>query len=102
MQNELIISATTFKAKCLSLLSDLSEGRLSRVRITKRGKVVGELLPPRNEPEHDLWGSMRDEIFLDPTFDFTEPVGEPGDAERGILLNEDEEPASTPAISAGT
>jgi hypothetical protein len=41
--SELTINATAFKARCLGLMDDLSRGRLKRVSVTKRGKIVAEL-----------------------------------------------------------
>ena len=39
-------TATVFKAKCLGILDRLAVRRLTRVTITKRGKVVAVLTPP--------------------------------------------------------
>jgi hypothetical protein len=44
--SELTINATAFKARCLGLMDALSRGRLKRVFVTKRGKVVAEMRAP--------------------------------------------------------
>jgi hypothetical protein len=41
--SELTINATAFKARCLGLMEDLARGRLKRVLVTKRGKVITEM-----------------------------------------------------------
>lgn len=75
---DLTISATQFKAKCLALLDDLAEGRLHRIVITKRGKVVGQISPP--QAKGDIFGCMRDMVMVVPGADPTEPlVAEPDD-----------------------
>ncbi|MFM9852972.1 MAG: hypothetical protein ACKVOJ_09230 [Sphingomonadaceae bacterium] len=44
--SELTINATAFKARCLGLMDELTRGRLKRVLVTKRGKVVAEMSAP--------------------------------------------------------
>jgi prevent-host-death family protein len=39
------ISALEFKAKCLAILDEVNKTR-KPIRITKRGKVIAELVPP--------------------------------------------------------
>ena len=36
---ELTINVTEFKAKCLSLIDDLEAGRLTKVNVTRRGRL---------------------------------------------------------------
>jgi prevent-host-death family protein len=82
------ISASEFKAKCLSILDRLANHELDRVTITKRGKPVAVLLPPQPEPraDADISGFMRGSVVIPEGFDLTEPVlDEPFDAELGIL-----------------
>jgi prevent-host-death family protein len=80
------ISASEFKAKCLSILDRLASHELDRVVITKRGQPVGVLLPPETVSVTDLYGSMRGSVIVSEGFDLTEPVlDEPFDAELGIL-----------------
>ena len=45
MEMTLTITATEFKAKCLELLDRVAETGVS-IQITKRGKVVAELVSP--------------------------------------------------------
>jgi prevent-host-death family protein len=53
------ISASEFKAKCLAILDEVNKTKKS-VRITKRGKVIAELVPasPPKEPK-GLLGRMK-------------------------------------------
>jgi prevent-host-death family protein len=43
-----IIAAGEFKAKCLQLMDEVQEGKLTLI-ITKRGKTVGHFVPPPAE-----------------------------------------------------
>ena len=53
------ISASEFKAKCLAILDQVNKTK-KPVRITKRGKVVAELVPPSPVKEHKgLLGRMK-------------------------------------------
>ena len=57
----------------------------ARVIVTRRGKPIAELAPPRRATPK-LWGSLRGSIDIAPGVDLTEPVlDEPLDAEQGIL-----------------
>ena len=51
------IAAGEFKAKCLQLMDDVNEKKLTLI-ITKRGKPVAELKPPTEEVDtfRPLWG----------------------------------------------
>jgi prevent-host-death family protein len=83
-----IINATDFKAHCLEILDRLANRTLERVTITKRGRVVGVLLPPDNEADavHQLHGFMRGTVVVPPGIDLTEPAtDEIFTAEGGIL-----------------
>ena len=85
MKNQLEISVTTFKATCLEVLRGLERRAYARVIVTRRGKPIAELSPPRGATPK-LWGSLRGSIDIAPGVDLTEPVlDEPLDAERGIL-----------------
>jgi hypothetical protein len=82
------ISASSFKARCLEILDRLADHTLERVMITKRGRVVGILLPPDNEAEavRQLHGFLRGSVIVPPGVDLTEPVAdEPFDVEDGLL-----------------
>nr|WP_294528698.1 type II toxin-antitoxin system Phd/YefM family antitoxin [uncultured Rhodopila sp.] len=83
------ITASEFKAKCLNILDRLAGHELERVIITKRGRTVGVLLPPRTLAIQDLFGSMRGSVTIPEGFDLTAPVlDEPLDAEEGIWHRE--------------
>ncbi|MSP01657.1 MAG: type II toxin-antitoxin system Phd/YefM family antitoxin [Acetobacteraceae bacterium] len=81
------INASEFKARCLEILDRLANRTLARVTITKRGRIVGVLLPPDHEPDavRQLHGFMRGSVVVPPVIDLTAPVlDEPLDAEGGI------------------
>ncbi len=80
------ITASEFKAKCLNIFDRLAGHELERVIITKRGRTVGILLPPRAVAAQDLFGSMRGSVTIPEGFDLTAPVlDEPLDADEGVL-----------------
>ena len=57
-----MMSATDFKAKCLDVLDQVAERRVSVV-VTKRGKPVAQVVPILKRPKH-LWGAMKGEIEI--------------------------------------
>jgi antitoxin (DNA-binding transcriptional repressor) of toxin-antitoxin stability system len=82
------INASDFKAHCLEILDNLASRTLERVTITKRGRVVGVLLPPDNKAEEvrQLHGFMRGSVVIPPGIDLTEPTSEEVfAAEDGLL-----------------
>src|SRR5271169_6380411 len=46
MAYETTITASEFKAKCLDLLDQLATRRLTRLSVTKRGRIVAVVTPP--------------------------------------------------------
>ncbi len=83
-----MISATEFKAKCLDIFDRVAAGELERVVITKRGRVVGILVPPEQAEPESTFGSMRGSVVISADCDLTAPTGfdaESGDAESGLL-----------------
>jgi prevent-host-death family protein len=82
------INASDFKARCLEILDRLADRTLERVTITKRGRVVGVLLPPEDNADavRQLHGFMRGSVAIPPDVDLTEPTtGETFVAGDGIL-----------------
>lgn len=53
------IKASEFKAKCLQIIDEVAAGEV--VVITKRGKPMAELRPPKQKPK-TLYGLMKGEI----------------------------------------
>jgi antitoxin (DNA-binding transcriptional repressor) of toxin-antitoxin stability system len=83
--DQLEISVTDFKAKCLGVFKDLEAHRYSKVVITRRGKPIAELTPPEREVP-DIYGCMEGSVIIPPGVDLTKPVLEVvPDAELGIL-----------------
>ena len=66
-------TVTEFKAKCLDILDRLGSGKLDRVEVTKRGKVMAVLTPPAGAGD-DLFGCLKDLTFVPDDFDLTAPV----------------------------
>jgi antitoxin (DNA-binding transcriptional repressor) of toxin-antitoxin stability system len=56
-----VVSATEFKAKCLSLLDDM-ENNAATITITRRGKPVAILSPPPNAGWKTLRGALAKKV----------------------------------------
>jgi antitoxin (DNA-binding transcriptional repressor) of toxin-antitoxin stability system len=85
MDDVLRVSATEFKARCLAIFKDLEARRVGRVLVTRRGRPVAELTPPRTEVP-TLWGAHRGSIEVEPGTDLTAPVLDQAlDAAVGVL-----------------
>jgi prevent-host-death family protein len=69
------ISASEFKAKCLAILDEVNKTR-KPVRITKRGKVIAELVPPSPPTHRGNWlGCMKGKMEI--LGDIVSPATEP-------------------------
>jgi prevent-host-death family protein len=76
----MLITATEFKAKCLQIL-DRVGATGERVKVTKRGKVIAEVVPPRDKAEGPAKaGLARGTLRI--VGDIIEPTGEAWDALR--------------------
>lgn len=87
------ITATQFKATCLDLLDKLAAHEITRLEVTKRGKVVAVLTPPApaRNPVDELFGAMKGCVIGPPDFDFTAPAFDGVlHAAEGKLLSDDE------------
>ena len=73
------IAAGVFKAQCLKLMDQVSSQHVS-FRITKRGKVVAELIPATSEPVPRLFGAMKGSVLIQG--DIVAPTGEIWEAEH--------------------
>lgn len=79
------MTATEFKARCLAVFTKLEKRQYARVLVTRRGRPVAELIPPRTTVP-DPWGALRGRVTVPPDVDLTAPVlGELLDARRGRL-----------------
>jgi antitoxin (DNA-binding transcriptional repressor) of toxin-antitoxin stability system len=77
MPDGLTISATEFKASCLDLLDQLAARKITRLEVTRHGRVVAVLTPPEERSAVDeLFGAMKGSVTAPDGFDFTEPVFE--------------------------
>ncbi|MBV9251815.1 MAG: type II toxin-antitoxin system Phd/YefM family antitoxin [Acetobacteraceae bacterium] len=88
MPSQETFNATEFKAKCLDILDRLAERQLTRVVITKRGRVVAVLSPPDDEAVaiRSLHGCMQGSVMLPAGVDLSLPVlDEPILADKGVL-----------------
>ena len=72
MDDVLEVSASEFKARCLAIFKDLEARRVSRVLVTRRGRPVAELTPPRTELP-TIWGAQRGSVGITPGTDLTAP-----------------------------
>ena len=85
MDDVLRMSATEFKARCLAIFKDLEARRIGRVLVTRRGRPVAELTPPRTDLP-TLWGAHRGSVQVEAGVDLTAPVLEEAlDAAVGVL-----------------
>lgn len=82
-----MIGAAEFKAHCLRILDEV-ERTGEPVTITKRGRIVGELHPPKQNKEGFVFGFLKH-----PEYRFDDPnapaYDQPWNAELGILGDED-------------
>lgn len=79
------VSATEFKARCLSIFKSLESRRFTRVVVTRRGKPVAEITPPSTAPP-DPWGALRGSVTIGPGVNLTAPVLKARiTARRGVL-----------------
>jgi len=75
MASEYTITASEFKAKCLGLLDQLANRKLTRLSVTKHGRVVAIITPPDDASNiWELHGFMRGSIVAPDGFDFTAPA----------------------------
>jgi prevent-host-death family protein len=66
------IAISEFKAKCLSLLEQVSKTK-TPLRVTRRGKAIADVIPASADVEERSWmGSMADTIEI--TGDVVSPV----------------------------
>lgn len=72
------MGAGEFKAKCLSLMDEV-KATGEEITITKRGKPVARLVPPRPKADHRIMGCR--EGSLEIIGDIVAPVGEKWDVE---------------------
>jgi antitoxin (DNA-binding transcriptional repressor) of toxin-antitoxin stability system len=85
MDDVLRVSATEFKARCLAIFKDLEARRVVRVLVTRRGRPVAELTPPRTGLP-TLWGAHRGSVEAAPGTDLTAPALDDAlDAAAGTL-----------------
>jgi len=58
------VAISEFKAKCLSLLEEVSKTR-TPLRVTRRGKAIADVVPASSETEERSWiGSMSHSIDI--------------------------------------
>lgn len=74
-----VVSASEFKARCLRLIDEMQKDGVP-VTVTKRGKVVAELTPKRDDAREPVIGMLRSpEYRFD--WDPEEPATDPSDWE---------------------
>ena len=88
---EVVITATEFKAKCLELLDRVQSGDIKRLRITKRGKSVAEVVPDQTA-RSSFFGWQKGSFDLPDDLDIDGPIYDPErdgvcDPMRGLRPN---------------
>jgi len=73
MNDVLRVSASEFKTRCLAIFKDLEARRVGRVLVTRRGRPVAEVTPPRTRLP-TLWGVHRGSVEVEPGTDLTAPL----------------------------
>ena len=70
------MSVTEFKAKCLELIDKLSRHEIESIELTKRGKPVAVVSPPKPTREDILrsYGFMRGRIHIPEGVDIVGPI----------------------------
>src|SRR5262245_61184881 len=58
-----VVNATEFKAKCLALLDEVDE-KGSTITVTKRGRVVAALVPPKRKPRKSSMGAWKGKVEI--------------------------------------
>jgi hypothetical protein len=71
-----VLSVTEFKARCLELFDRLTKGSLDCIEVTRRGKVVAVVKPPKTKEEEavSLHGAMKGMAVVAEGVDLTAPV----------------------------
>ena len=73
------VAISEFKAKCLSLLEEVSKTR-TPLRVTRRGKAIADVLPVSPEAEEGSWiGCMSSSVEI--VGDIVSPVIDTGTIE---------------------
>jgi hypothetical protein len=63
------------QSQCLGLLDQLATRKLTRLSVTKHGRVVAIVTPPDDAPDiRELHGFMRESVVAPDGFDFTSPA----------------------------
>ncbi len=72
------ISATEFKATCLDLFDRVQAGEIKEIEVTKRGRVVAIVRPPRvtEQEAESLFGCTKGTLGVPDDLDLTAPVFE--------------------------
>lgn len=79
----LTLGATDYKAHCLALFDELLAGRLTRIRVTRRGMPLAETTLARRAFDRptrfeDIWGCMAGTVTIAPGIDLTAPTLDKG------------------------
>ena len=86
------IGVTEFKAKCLSLIEDVSSGKTDQVILLKRNRPVARVVPVKQETNPPLWGALKGTVTVTPGVGLTVPTGEPWGADATRVRFNDYQP----------
>ena len=80
---ERTIGVTAFKAQCLGMINDVTQGKTGRVVLLKHNRPVAALVPLAGDGAEcvDLWGALRGTVTVAPGVDLADSTGEIWDAE---------------------
>jgi prevent-host-death family protein len=78
--HELVIGVTAFKARCLSLIDEVAQGKTGRVVLMRHNRPVAAIVPVEQQPA-ELWGALRGTVKVAPGTDLTEGTGEVWEAD---------------------
>lgn len=79
--DETAIGVTAFKARCLSLIDEVAQGKTSRVVLLKHNRPVAAIVPI-TEGLQDPWGALRGTVTVAPGTDLTQGTGEIWEADE--------------------
>ena len=74
------IAVTEFKARCLSVIDGVAQGKTGPVVLMKRNRPIAAIVPIDSDPP-ELWGAMRGSVTVAPGTDLTAGTGDLWEAE---------------------
>jgi prevent-host-death family protein len=79
-KDETAVGVATFKAKCLTLIDAVAQGKTSKVLLLKRNRPVAAIVPAAEETRV-LWGAMAGTVKFVAGTDLARGTGEVWEAD---------------------